>query len=164
MEKFDLGKGIIVEIPKHKVELAKHWGGIRFERGKKLRAKHGQSKKSHTLDIEIQSCGAEITVAHFTGAKWREKGIDDGVDVPPDIQVRWTPLEKGKLIIHPPPGDRKDVRFVLVVGKMPYQRVAGWVSAGGGMIPKYWTNFGHADRPHCYGVPQSELNPIDELA
>ncbi len=103
---------------------------------------------------------AEATVAAFLGLPWDDNPHrkDSGADVGDDIGVRWTPLGHGGLIVYP--GDRDDVRQVLVVGHTYPLRIAGWMLASDAKRQEWWKT---TLREPTYLVPQKCLRGIDEL-
>lgn len=103
---------------------------------------------------------AEATVAAFLGLSWDDNPHrkDHGADVGDDIGVRWTPLGHGGLIVYP--GDRDDVRQVLVVGYTYPLRIAGWMLGRDAKREEWWRKW---MREPTYLVPQKCLRGIDEL-
>ena len=111
--------------------------------------------------IHIEACIAEYLVSQVLDLSWKPFVSNPGeliADVGHCIQVRHTPTLNGHLIIYPK--DPADQDYVLVVGRMINQRIAGWLPACEGKLEKYWnTNC----RTHCFWIPQSALRPITEL-
>jgi len=104
----------------------------------------------------IHAAAAEYVVARASGTFWKFNLVDDprGTGDVVGWQVRSTERLDGCLILHPE--DPPDARFVLVVGRMPELRIAGWIIARDGQASRYW----RSDIRHpAYLVPQRDLEP-----
>ena len=79
------------------------------------------------------------------------------------IQIRCQKKkDRNFLIIRP--NAKPDEYYVLVINECPKMTIAGWVLASDILgNEKYLTDFGIKTRPAVYGVPMSELNPMDKL-
>ena len=111
---------------------------------------------------EIESACAEnaaaIVISHNWPGDWWSK--EKTIDIPPDIEVRWTRYSTGHLFLYPK--DDPDLRYILVTGQLPRYEVCGWQWGSEGKHERYWGKF-DPDRPECYMVPQSDLLPLSEL-
>jgi hypothetical protein len=106
-----------------------------------------------------ESVGAEIAVAKalriegFDPANSRFKST---ADVAAGIEVKWTKYDEGSLIIYP--SDRATDVAVLVVGKSPRYRIAGWMPVAVAKRDRYR----HHSQP-TWWVSQQNLQPIENL-
>lgn len=100
---------------------------------------------------------AEFAVALATGRPWLSldaEGPDDPMsnDVMGGISVRWTPLQRGSLIVYPTELDH--LKCVLVVGDTYPLRIVGWAPITECKQRQFWK----ADaRYPTYFVPQHVL-------
>ena len=128
--------------------------------------RHGWTDANSTpgerRDTDGQSAVAEALVAKALGRPWLSTG--DTPDAPEDgdvgggVSVRWTPRLNGCLIVHE--DEPPQLVCVLVVGRAPGQRIAGWIHCQEAQASAYWrTNVRHP----AHFVPQSALRPISEL-
>jgi len=134
----------------------------------KLGTKHSAGFKPKDLGFEedIRGVGAEAAVGKVLGIPWdRSYGSASigNVDLGEDIEVRSSKIPF--LILRPK--DSKESRYILVrdlwVSRhKPVYDIVGWLKGGDGMTEDNWTNFGK-DRPFCWGVPQSKLNPMENF-
>ena len=111
---------------------------------------------------QVESACTEYAVAHFLnrrfpGDYWSKTKT---VDIPPDIEVRWTKHANGHLLIYEK--DPPEFKVVLVTGKMPAYLIHGWTTVE---VGKQLGTYGRLreDRPPCWKVPRSALLPIEEL-
>jgi len=112
-------------------------------------------------NVEIESCAAEMLVAKRVNQFWHALSAAP-TTLPGDVgrlQVRHTTRGNGCLILHPEDGD--DVPFILVTGAYPDLRIIGWIMGRDGKHPRHWCAPNH--RRLAYFVPQSQLQPMDEL-
>ena len=105
-----------------------------------------------------ESLASELVVA-------RELGIDYDLsldtfkqfaDVGTNIEVRWTRWNMGHLIVYPT--DREEDIAILVVGKSPTYRIAGWIPVKVARSNRYK----HSSQDSWW-VDQSNLQPIENL-
>ena len=123
--------------------------------------RYGWDPKIDPWGADIEGACAEKLVAkaldrYFVGTIG---GPDSGADVG-DIGVGSTTRENGCLIIHD--GDRDDQVFVLVVGRAPNQRIAGWARAYDAKLPAYWREVKTEDGKSrgAYYMPQEKLTKV----
>lgn len=117
------------------------------------------SPKSDPWGVDIEAACAELAVAKFVGVYW-ESVVRQPKNLPGDvgrIQVRSTTLPDGCLILHK--RDRDDATFVLVVGRIPKYRVAGYIQASACKQERFWSQ---GDGRAAYFVPQSALTAPDK--
>ena len=106
-----------------------------------------------------ESIGAEIAVAKYFGMI----GFDPAMsrfkltaDVGAAIEVKWTHYDGGSLIIYE--SDRNHDVAVLVVGKCPKYRIAGWIPVSIAKRDRYK----HHKQP-TWWIGQQNLQPIENL-
>lgn len=112
----------------------------------------------HEYVTEVaESVGAEIAVARYF------KDFDfvptintfkNEADYGQNIEVKWTRYNTGSLIINAT--DRIDDIAVLVVGRSPVYRLAGWIPVAIGKRDRY-------KKLSSWWIAQSDLQPIDNL-
>ena len=93
---------------------------------------------------------AELGLNLAVGNGWRY-GDKGGVDVPPDIEVKWS--ARGDRLIVSKRHMQPHLRYVLVTGRNPYHYV-GWAYGSEISIP--WMS-------HATYLPQKDLRPINTL-
>lgn len=105
------------------------------------------------------ACG-EMVVSKVLGIYW-DGSIDTfkAPDISDRIQVRTRSSHSYELIVRK--NDLDEDVFVLVTGRCPTYRVWGFVSGADSKRPEYLQT--HGGRPPAYFVPQSQLQPIDNL-
>lgn len=109
--------------------------------------------------IAIEGCCGELAVARYLDLFWSGAvGNLKAADVGP-IQVRTRANHKWDLLLHP--GDPNDAAFVLVTGRAPDYRLAGWLIGAEGKRKEYWQDPA-GGRP-AYFVPQAALMPMKAL-
>lgn len=112
--------------------------------------------KDEQWERAIQGAIGEMVVAKHFGIYWTGNvGIVGAPDVG-EIEVRTTQHQPGHLIIHKRDDDKKT--FVLVTGKPPSFRLAGWQFATVAKQEKYWKEL-QPGRP-AFCVPENKLCPI----
>jgi len=107
---------------------------------------------------DVEAACAEMAAAKALGRYWAD-GAGEGDT--PDVgvyHVRHTHRADGSLILHRE--DPAHALFVLVLGTAPTFTLAGWLRAGDGQQPCYWTTY--TGRP-CYMVPQADLHGMESL-
>lgn len=110
--------------------------------------------------VDIEGAGAEMAVAKYRNVFWMGSigKFKKEADVS-GMEVRSTTLEHGSLIIRE--GDNDDARFVLVVGKLPYKKIVGWIYGREAKQSK-WLRAPNSREP-AYFVPQNALRDVDTL-
>lgn len=144
------------EVGRHRSEASRRQG---------RRHRHGWTPtpegQRHTDGMSAQ---AEWYVAHYLGRRWlsaESQGPDDpdAGDVEGGIEVRWTELAHGSLIVHD--SDKDHLVGALVVNPQWPLRIAGWFPIHLAKRRCWWrTNV----REPAYFVPQELLHGIDGLA
>jgi hypothetical protein len=123
--------------------------------------RHGKASGSDwTGDIEA-AC-AELAAAKGIGVYMPVTlgGGDGDGDLGYGLHVRHSDRDDARLILHP---DDQDVGlFILVVGRSPIYRLAGFLEAVKGKVEQWWADPTGNGRP-AFFVPQSELHPIAGL-
>jgi len=106
-----------------------------------------------------ESIGAEIAVAKYFGMIGFDPAMSrfkETADVGAAIEVKWTRYDGGSLIIYE--SDRNADVAVLVVGKCPKYRIAGWIPVSIAKKDRYR----HHSQP-TWWVGQNNLQPIENL-
>jgi hypothetical protein len=128
-------------------------------RGRQHRYGRGEGDE---WESDVQACAAELAAARVLDRFWADSAaLDPEGDVgslPPQIHVRHTPLEHGRLILRP---NDPDGVFVLVVGALPTFRVVGWLTSAEGKVGEP-ADLGNG-RPPCWAIAQSSLRSVAEL-
>jgi len=141
-----------------RAEAAAH---IRFNRLRTQGHRFNRPAGHHDLDTELQAAAAELWVAIYTGVddQWEERGVrdSDGIDVAPDIGVRWSKYPNPHLIVHL--DDPPDLRYVLVSNRLPDLRIRGWAWGHEAQDDKYWP--GKVPGRPGFWVPCSDLRPFN---
>lgn len=111
---------------------------------------------------QVESSITEYAAAHFLhrnwpGDYWSKKKT---VDIPPDIEVRWTKHANGHLLIYEK--DPPEFKVVLVTGKLPEYFIHGYTTVEEGKKAGAYGRL-RDDRPPCWKVPRAALRPIEEL-
>ena len=112
---------------------------------------------------EVESACAEYATAKYLRRWWPGNwwSVGKTVDIPPDIEVRWTEYEAtGRLLVYDQ--DNPLYRYVLVTGTMPSYRLIGWIYGRDAMDPRFRGRL-KPDRPEMQIVPREELLPVTEL-
>jgi hypothetical protein len=124
------------------------------------RPDENQERGGEDLDPwdEVQAACAEFAAAEALGRVWagdiykRKKTID----IPPDIEVRWTKHEDdGHLLVYNE--DDATRRYVLVTGYLPAFRVHGWIDGNDAKRPEFLRPL-RRGRPPGYFVPRERLS------
>lgn len=104
---------------------------LRFAR----RDRHGYDGDGWT--IHLHGAASELCVAWLLNQPWGDTPeLDYDGDVGPGVQVRWTPLQHGGLLVHP--SDPDDHAFVLVRGRLHAFDVVGWAYGREAKQPQFW--------------------------
>jgi len=106
------------------------------------------------------AAASELLVARTLGREWLASGLDadDGVDVAGSVSVRWTPLPKGSLILHP--GDMARYSVLVTGNRLDKLEIVGYIVTSRGQVSDYWRD----DVRHAaFFVPQEALSPIENL-
>lgn len=117
----------------------------------------GLNKHERVVEY-AESLAAELVVARYFGLAY---DIEDNkgkrqADVGSGLEVRNTAYANGALIVYD--YDRDEDVAVLVVGKSPVYRIAGWIPVSFAKVKRYK----HASQ-NTYWVTQDNLYPIEDL-
>lgn len=135
---------IQVKLPEEDLQWARGIARKRRSESIRLGLKDCQhySGQSHALGPEIETCMAELSVARGLGLPWPATvNHFQGPDLPPDIEIRHTPVPMGRLIFRPE--DDKDGtlrRFILVTGQDGVYVVVGWDYSYNIALPEFLDN------------------------
>ena len=135
----------------------KRIGRLDFSPDHESRKDRGLTRFEYVIQM-AQSIGAEIAVAKYFGDDNFEPTVDTfkrEADVGSQIEVKWTLWQDGHLILNGT--DRPQDVAILVVNKAPNYVLAGWIPIAMAMREKYRRGDG------SYWIPQSDLQPIDNL-
>lgn len=120
---------------------------------------YGDTKVHAEWGVDIEGAAAEMAVAKSFNLFWtpvvREpKELDGDVGFGLQaLQVRSTPRDNGRLILHD--RDADDAVFVLVTGRLPEFHIRGWTTGREGKQAR----FQHpGDGRPAYFVPQESLH------
>ncbi len=124
-----------------------------------LKNNHGY-EGTDPWQTDIEAAGAELAVSKALNLHWNA-GVNTfrAPDIGENLQVRWTPLITGSLILRETDGDL--AYYVLVVGCMPDMQIAGFIRGRDGKKGRWLKSPG--GRPPAYFVPQEALRPLDHL-
>ena len=105
-----------------------------------------------------ESITAELIVARYFGLDYdaRQNNGKHHADVGQGLEIKWTKYESGHLIIYP--NDRDSDVAVMVVGKSPTYRIAGWIPVQFAKRAKYK----HRSQ-ESWWIEQHNLFPIEDL-
>jgi hypothetical protein len=105
-----------------------------------------------------ESLASEFVVARELGIDYdlNYDGFKQFADVGSNIEVRWTRWNVGHLIVYPT--DRDDDIAILVCGKSPTYRIAGWIP-----IKVARTNRYKHSSQDSWWVDQHNLQPMENL-
>ena len=105
-----------------------------------------------------ESLASELVVARELGIDYdlNYDGFKQFADVGTNIEVRWTRWNLGHLIVYPT--DRDDDIAILVCGKSPTYRIAGWIPVKVARANRYK----HSSQDSWW-VDQHNLHPLSEL-
>jgi hypothetical protein len=103
--------------------------------------------------MDVEGAASEYAVAKLLRLPW-SGNASKGVDIEPNIDVKSTKHESGRLLVTPDAED--DWKFVLVTGAMPTYKVIGWMW-GRDAKREEWLTVLDPRRPACYAVPQDKL-------
>ncbi len=105
-----------------------------------------------------ESITAELIVARYFGLDYdaRQNNGKRHADVGQGLEVKWTKYESGHLIIYP--NDRDSDVAIMVVGKSPSFRIAGWIPVQFAKRAKYK----HRSQDSWW-IEQHNLFPIEDL-
>lgn len=148
-----------VELTPWEVAIAGFVGVLRQSESmrKKLRSK---MPPDNPFEIHVNGAAGEMAVSKALNVYW---GVPINQFKLPDIgdliQVRMRSKDDDALIVRP--DDADDEAFVLVTGKPPKMRVAGWCWGYEAKKKEYEANPG--GRGMAYFVGQDRLRPITEL-
>jgi hypothetical protein len=105
-----------------------------------------------------ESITAELIVARYFGLDYdaRQNNGKHHADVGQGLEIKWTKYESGHLIIYP--NDRDNDVAIMVVGKSPTYRIAGWIPVQFAKRAKYK----HRSQDSWW-IEQHNLFPIEDL-
>jgi len=105
-----------------------------------------------------ESITAELIVARYFGLDYdaRQNNGKHHADVGQGLEIKWTKYESGHLIIYP--NDRDSDVAIMVVGKSPTYRIAGWIPVQFAKRAKYK----HRSQDSWW-IEQHNLFPIEDL-
>lgn len=122
-----------------------------------------KSGKKHTVEVDISAACAEIAVAKKFNLYWDgsvHKYKKDGPDLKPDIEVRHTEYDNGRLILRTIDQQyASDYRHVLVVGHEPNFEIVGWIYGREGFRPEWERD--KNEKWQSWWIPQNELWAMD---
>lgn len=104
------------------------------------------------------ACGELLVARHYDWFWSGQLGNYRARDAGP-VQVRSARRPTDRLCLHK--RDQADQIFVLVTGEPPMMRMCGWLRAGDGQQPEFWTDPGTGRA--AYFVPQHMLHPMADL-
>lgn len=121
---------------------------------------HYQSEDNSEWSTEIESCGAEISVAkiinkYWNGGSWDGKVSKSDVD---GMQVRNTHHYPGHMLVYGKDSDND--KIIHVSGRSPKFNIMGWKIAGDCKRDEFWRK--NCNRP-CWWVPVNFLIPINNV-
>jgi hypothetical protein len=128
------------------------------------RGAHGFDRQDERWQIDVEGVLTEYAAAKALGFPYlpvTDRRDTELGDIAPGIQVRGTKYPSGNLLLHKE--DLDDHIFILVTGKYGRYHVRGWLYAREGKRKKFWRGTPANDRPPCFWVPQSHLNPIQSF-
>jgi len=105
-----------------------------------------------------ESITAELIVARYFKLDYdaRQNNGKHHADVGQGLEIKWTKYESGHLIIYP--NDRDSDVAIMVVGKSPTYRIAGWIPVQFAKRAKYK----HRSQDSWW-IEQHNLFPIEDL-
>jgi hypothetical protein len=105
-----------------------------------------------------ESFAAEWAVADYLGLPYEPKQsiAKESADVGHNIEIKWTKYDEGQLIIYET--DRNTDIAVLVTGRSPSFRIAGWIPVANAKKDRYR----HRSQP-TWWVTQGNLQPIENF-
>jgi hypothetical protein len=112
------------------------------------------------LDVDMRGFGAELAAARALGLKWsatvysRSKARSKPPDLGEAIEVKHSKWSDGPLYVYP--NEPRDRIHVLVIGRIPEYRIAGWIRAGDARRPEFWHEPPEV-RAAAWAVPQEAL-------
>jgi hypothetical protein len=117
---------------------------------------YGQNLNYHEMICQhAESAGAEIAVAEWFGITGFNPSVNtfkSEADVGTRIEVKHTKYTSGALILQANQSNRPNDVAILVIGKSPVYRLAGWLPVSMAMMPKY-----KHPRQDTYWIPQQNL-------
>jgi hypothetical protein len=117
----------------------------------------GLEVKSRRWDIDIEGAAAELAYCKAMGREWDETvNTFHDADVGGTIQIRFTTVTRGSLIIRP--SDPPEHYYVLVIGPAPKYIIPGWIK-GTDARRDDWERRPN-DGPMAWFVPQFELKAL----
>jgi len=151
--------GVVILTPPE-MTLALMVGGLRQVTNLRdgRRDAHG-ARRDRGWQLHVEGAAGELAVAKALNLYWSGRlGCLRASDVGA-LQVRTTPCNGYRLVIHPE--DPDDARFIFVVGMVPCFRLAGWLYASEGKRREWWDD-PVGGRP-AYFIPETALHAMDTL-
>lgn len=151
---------IAVELTWIEVWLASEIGKLRQYESLRKNLKHKYGFEGVGWDIHIDGSGGEMAVAKALGIYYG--GSVNTFKTEGDIgnlEVRTRSKSDYELLVRP--DDNDEAVFVHVTGTLPKFKVHGWLKGKDAKQPKWLQDYGN--RPPAYFVPNSALQPIEEL-
>lgn len=150
---------MIVELSKSEMHVALQVAKFRNQISIKKNRQpfNGVSAKSEEDELQPHLIGvpSEMAVAKALNRYWAPEFVDLlEYDIQPDVQVRATKHQFGKLIIHKKDCDAH--KFFLVVANENKFRIAGWLYGRDAKQEKFWSDPTGKNR-WAFFVPQTEL-------
>ena len=124
-------------------------------------AKNRQMRGIQTMNtwqrilLDAEAAGAEMAVAKYLGIYWGADFGHNGVDIAPNIDVKFTKHLTGRLLVFTDADP--DRKYVLVTGEMPTYNIIGWM-LGHDAKKDEFLDTPDRRRPPVYAVPQERLN------
>jgi len=123
--------------------------------------------EKHEVDIDLEGAGAELALARVLNVYPDLDNVPSEEDMVTRhgvrVDVKATRYTTGRLLAVPwKKGHPADV-YVLMVGKFPSYRVAGWIPTAELFQEQNLQDFG-SGKVRGYALPQEALRPIGELA
>ncbi len=119
---------------------------------------YGDTKIHAEWGVDIEGAAAEMAVAKAYNLFWTPV-VQRPEELPGDVgrgmhalQVRSTPREHGRLILHE--RDKDDAIFVLVTGRIPAFTIRGWIQGKDGKCDRF---LHPGDGRPAFFVPQEHL-------
>lgn len=155
-----MAMNVVVTLTWAEAHLAVTEGCTRRLRGlqKSMAERHGAAGRGDAWGLNIEGAAAEYAAAKALNVCWSfAPGPGYDGDIGHGFEVRSTPREDGRLILHE--SDPDDRPFLLVTGQIPTFTIRGWIMAGDAKKDYFWRD----DVPEpAYFVPQSALAKIGE--
>ncbi len=110
--------------------------------------------------VHIEGAAGEMAVAKYIKGYWSGALGDLQAGDVGNVQVRTSPANNARLILHK--ADKDDQVFVLVKGRAPTYELCGYIKAADGKRDEYWVDPTGNNR-FAYFVPDISLRPMSDL-